>query len=545
MTPGPLWRFPGGLTLARARDPRFPASLNPARVPERLVLPLARRDGRVAEPCVQPGERVLKGQPVANAPGGGDALNPPIHAATSGRVLAIESLPLPHPSGLMGPCLVLAADGEDAAAPWPALADYREQTPETLRRHLHRAGLAGLGGAAFPTAAKLATGPRRIDTLILNGAECEPYISCDDALLRHRAAEVLQGGDILRHVLGAERMLLAVENDRGDALNAAERARQAGGFADCAVLAVPARYPAGGERQLIYTLTGREVPARGLPADVGVICHNVGTAAAVARAVFRGEPLLSRIVTVAGRGVRRPGNWEVRLGTPIADLVAQCGGYTEDAERLILGGPMMGFALPRDDLPITAAANCILVAGRGELAGAREPLPCIRCGACAEVCPMALLPQQLYWYGRSEQLDRALDHGLLACVECGACDLVCPSHIPLARQFAIAKGLASTHEREREQAEHARRRCEARAARQAQEERERAEAARRKKASLGQAAAPEIREAIERAKQKRAAKSPATPTASPGPVPAAAATESGGPAAAVPDQAGQADASGG
>ena len=495
-----LWNFPGGLALPGHKEASTRLALRAARVPERLVFPLLQRDGRNATPLVAPGDRVLKGQAIA---GGEDPLNPPLHASTSGRVRAIEALPLPHPSGLADLCIVIEADGKEASVDFEGIADYRDCAPEDLRRRIHEAGIVGLGGAAFPTAAKLAPGRRRIETLILNGAECEPYITCDDSLLRHRAAEVLRGAAILRHMLQAEQVLIAVENDMPEAIASLERALPEVRGENVAVVRVPAIYPAGGEKQLIRALTGREVPAGGLPADVGAVCLNVGTAAAVSRAIVQGEPLISRIVTVTGRGVRRPRNLDVRLGTSIADLVAQCGGYTDEAARLILGGPMMGLSLPRDDLPITKSANCILVAGRGETVGPRQALPCIRCGACADACPAALLPQQIYWYGRSEQLDRALDYRLFDCIECGCCDLVCPSRIPLVQQFRAAKGQAAARQREREQAEHARQRFEARQARQAREQRERADAARRKKESLGKAAAPEIREAIERAKLKR------------------------------------------
>lgn len=512
MNPFRLWTFPGGLPLPGHKETSTSLPLGAAPLPERPVFPLLQRSGRNAEPRVEPGDLVLKGQIIA---GDDDPLNPPIHASTSGKVKAIEARPLPHPSGLAGLCIVIEADGEDAAIEFEGFPDYRDHPPEILRRHIHGAGIVGLGGAGFPTAAKLATGIRPIDTLILNGAECEPYISCDDALLRKYSVEVLQGSEILRYILQAGRVLLAIESDMPEALAAAEAAQQKLGLDKLHIVPVPAIYPTGGEKQLIQVLTGREVPVRGLPADVGVVCQNVGTAAAVYRAVVRGEPLLSRIVTVTGRGIRQPRNLEVRLGTSIAELVEHCGGYTDEAERLILGGPMMGLALPRDDLPVIPSANCILVAGRGELAGEKQPLPCIRCGACAEICPVSLLPQQLYWYGRSDQIDRALEYRLFDCIECGCCDVVCPSHIPLVQTFRATKGKATARQRERDKAEHARRRFEARQERQAREQRERADAARRKKENLGKSAAPEIREAIERARRKRADK--ALPITSPQP----------------------------
>lgn len=533
MNPFKLWNFAGGLRLdghkaATAEPPR------PAAIPERLVFPLPLRQGGNLEPKVRVGEPVLKGQVIARDP---EEREPPLHASSSGTVAALEHRPLPHPSGLEGLCLVIATDGKDAAPEYvganlfapsqpqeankfaPTIpyaprgnslegqgtADYRRLPPEELRRRIHEAGIVGLGGAGFPTARKLAPG-RPIHTLILNGAECEPYISCDASLLRHAAAEVLAGADVLRSALGAARCLIAVERGMDEAFAALALALRDSGLAHIELVAVPALYPAGGERQLIQTLTGLEVPSGGLPADLGLACVNVGTAAAAHAAVVHGQPLLSRIVTVTGQGVRQPQNLVARIGTPIADLVAQCGGYTDAAERLILGGPMMGYALPRDDLPLTKTANCILVAGRGELGVQQPAAPCIRCGACAEACPARLLPQQLYWHSRSGQVERALDERLLDCIECGCCDVVCPSAIPLVQHFRAAKSEALAKRREREEADAARQRHTARAARKEQERREQAEAALRKKASLGKGAAPAIREALERAKQKRLGK---------------------------------------
>lgn len=523
MNPFKLWNFAGGLRLdghkaATAEPPR------PAAIPERLVFPLPLRQGGNLEPKVRVGEQVLKGQVIARDP---EEREPPLHASSSGTVAALEHRPLPHPSGLEGLCLVIATDGEDQstdvgagfsprpapnrglklaptepAPPEEATPGYRNLPPEALRRRIHEAGIVGLGGAGFPTARKLAPG-RPIHTLILNGAECEPYISCDASLLRHAAAEVLAGADVLRTLLGAARCLIAVERGMDEAFAALALALRDSGWPDIELVMVPALYPAGGERQLIQTLTGLEVPSGGLPADLGLACVNAGTAAAVHAAVVHGQPLLSRIVTVTGQGVRQPQNLVARIGTPIADLVAQCGGYTDSAERLILGGPMMGYALPRDDLPLIKTANCILVAGRGELGGQRPAAPCIRCGACAEACPAQLLPQQLYWHSRSGQVERALNERLLDCIECGCCDVVCPSAIPLVQHFRAAKGEALAKRREREEADAARQRYAARAARKEHERREQAEAALRKKASLGKGAAPAIREALERAKQKR------------------------------------------
>lgn len=498
-----LWTFHGGLQLDGHKRESCTAPLV-APIPKRLVFPLQQRNGEDSKAVVTPGDRVLKGQVIVRDD---HPLSPPIHASSSGVVLAIEDLPLPHPSGLSGSCIVIETDGEDAAVDFAGNADYRQCSPEELRRRIYEAGIVGLGGAAFPTSVKVSPGDdRKVDTLILNGAECEPYITCDDSLLSHHPEDVLEGAKILLHILRAKRCLLAVENDMPDAFRALDKAKQRGGFDAIQLVRVPAIYPTGGEKQLIGVLTGREVPTRGIPADIGIVCQNVGTAAAVYNAVVRGIPLISRIVTVTGRGVRQPQNVLARIGTPFADLIRQCGGYTDEAERLVLGGPMMGFAVPTDDLPLTKSVNCLLVAGRNELIGEKRSLPCIRCGACADVCPVSLLPQQLYWYSRSNQIERALDYNLFDCIECGCCDVACPSHIPLVQHFRATKGKALGKRREREKADHARRRYESRQARKELEKRERVESAKRKKENLGTGKAPEILEAIERAKRRRAEK---------------------------------------
>lgn len=494
-------RFHGGLVLDRRKSLSNERPVGVADIPPRLVFPLRQRSGENARPLAGPGDRVLRGERIA---GGDHELDPPIHASTSGRVLAIEDHPIPHPAGTTAPCMLIEPDGLDEAAPhWTGL-DEGSCPPAAVLKRLHEAGIVGLGGAGFPTAAKLAHDSSRIDTLIINGAECEPYISCDELLLRERARDVLRGTEILRRLLGAPTTLIAIESDLSLAVLATERALADGHHAHLQVAPVPVRYPAGGERQLIECLTGREVPSGGLPADIGVLCVNVATAAAIFHAVAHGAPLTSRIVTVTGRGVRQPRNLDVRLGTPVASLIQQCGGYSEDAARLLVGGPMMGYPVGTDAIPVTKAVNAILVAGSGELPEPTPTQPCIRCGACAEVCPARLLPQELHWHARSGQLRRALEQDLFDCIECGCCDAVCPSQIPLVRQFQAAKQEAMELRREREQAERARSRHEARLARLAMEQKERERAARARKAALGQDAAPGIREALERARLKRA-----------------------------------------
>ena len=477
-----LWPFPGGVQLEAHKLESSLAPLSIAPLPTELVYPLVLRNGEPAQALVEAGERVLKHQVIVAS---ADPRFPPLHAASSGWVRGIEQRYWPHPSGLPADCLVIAVDGEDESEALHGCADYAALTPAELCARIHAAGIVGLGGAAFPTAQKLAAGQRyAIDTLVLNGAECEPYIACDDSLLRHFAESLLGGALILMHTLGASRCLLGIEADMPEALAALATAQATGNYAQIEVVPVPAIYPAGGERQLIKCLTGREVPAYGFPAEVGVVCQNVATAAAVQQAIIHGQPLVSRIVSITGQGVRRPQNVLARIGTPIAELVEFCGGYAESAQRLIHGGPMMGFALATDDMPILKSSNCLLVAGRDELASEKKAMACIRCGACAEACPAMLLPQELYWHSRAENLQRLLDYHLPACIECGCCDIVCPSHIPLVQYFRAAKGKLAAKEQERLQADHARLRHQARLARKEQEKVEKAEIAKRKRELL-------------------------------------------------------------
>jgi Na+-translocating ferredoxin:NAD+ oxidoreductase subunit C len=321
-----------------------------------------------------------------------------------------------------------------------------------------------LGGAAFPTAVKLGAGSA-MKLLILNGAECEPYICCDELLLRERPQEVITGAQALMRALEIGRCCIAIEADKPLAQRALEAALTAAGETRIQLAVVPAIYPEGGERQLIKVLTGQEVPARGVPPDIGYLCQNVGTAAAVARAVLRGEPLISRIVTVTGEGVARPRNLEVRLGTPVAALIEACGGYTEQAAHLLMGGAMMGFPLADDSLPVIKGTNCIVVASREEIRPRAPAMPCIRCGECAEACPAQLLPQQLYWHARAGELDRLDEYHLFDCIECGCCDVACPSQLPLTQYFRFAKTELWARDRDRVRSDLARERFEARRAR--------------------------------------------------------------------------------
>ncbi|AGA89788.1 electron transport complex, RnfABCDGE type, C subunit [Thioflavicoccus mobilis 8321] len=506
-----LWRFHGGIHVPDEKALSNERPVVAAPLPRQLILPLQQHIGAMARPCVAVGDRVLRGQVIAEPSG---YVSAPIHASSSGTVVAIEERPVPHPSGLVGRCIVIETDGQDAAvAPLPPLMDYRHVDPALVLERIRACGIVGLGGASFPTSVKLNPGPDHpIDTLIINAAECEPYITCDDLLMRTRAEDVIEGVRIIQHLLDAKECLIGVEDNKPEAIAALRTALAESDLTATEVVAIPTLYPSGGERQLIRILTGKEVPTSGIPAMIGVVCQNVSTTAAVAEAVLEGRPLVSRLVTVTGRAIAEPRNLEVRIGTPAADLIAHCGGYADEVRKLVCGGPMMGFTLQTDEAPVTKATNCLLALTPAESPDPGSALSCIRCGRCAEVCPTNLLPQQMYWHARAKDLDKVQDYNLFDCIECGCCAHVCPSHIPLVQYYRFAKASSWAREKEKRQAEHARLRHAAKQERVEREKREKQAKLREKAAAVkgGKAAqggdAPAKQAAIAAARERAAAK---------------------------------------
>src|SRR5688572_28227661 len=475
-------RVRGGLRLNAHKERSTQQPLRPASPVAALILPLDQHAGAPAVPIVKQGERVLRGQPIAEP---GAAISAWLHSPVSGTVAAIEPRPAPHRFGAPTLSIVVTNDGRDERLGATSPTHFDQLSPEQLREEIGRGGIVGLGGAVFPTATKLSSAAAVSELrLLLNGAECEPYISCDDMLMRERVRDVVFGARVLLHALAARTCVIAIEDDTPQAAAALGTAIADAHDERIQLRKVASIYPAGGEKQLITTVFDVEVPSGGLPADIGTTCLNVGTAAAVAQWVRDAQPLTNRIVTVTGDGVREQRNLDVPIGTPLAALIYDCGGYTGRMSRLIMGGSMMGQALPHDDMPVIKATNCVIAASALDLQPRAAEMPCIRCGNCSVTCPAMLLPQQLHWYALARDLDALETYGLMDCIECGCCDYVCPSQIPLAERFRDMKPAVSERLAARAGAGAARTRFDARTARLERIENERLAALAKKRQEL-------------------------------------------------------------
>ncbi|SMF04469.1 electron transport complex protein RnfC [Alteromonadaceae bacterium Bs31] len=445
-----------------------------------FILPLNQHIGAAAQAIVTLGQKVLKGEVLAEAQG---LVSAPVHAPTSGEIIAIEERPVPHPSGLSALSIVLQADGKDQWTELSPIEDYHAHAPQHLLEIVRNAGIAGMGGAGFPTAVKL--NPRsdqHVSTLILNGTECEPYITADDVLMRERAEEIVAGAELLAYLLKQPKdILIGVEDNKPQAIEALQKAAQ---NSSVEIVSFPTKYPSGGEKQLIEILTGKQVPSGAIPATIGIVVQNVGTVLAAWRAVRYGEPLLSRITTIVGDSLAKQRNIDVPLGTPIEHILKEHGWQQERCARIVIGGPMMGFAIDHADVPVIKTTNCVLVPSTEEMPAQPPAQACIRCGMCAEACPASLLPQQLLWYSQSENHEQLRSHNLFDCIECGACSYVCPSNIPLVQYYRASKGEIRKQDQEKEKSDRSRLRFESRKTRieKAEAEKEAKRLARKKAA---------------------------------------------------------------
>ncbi|KHE02205.1 electron transporter RnfC [Pantoea stewartii] len=494
-----IWDFQGGIHPPEMKTQSNGTPLAELPLPHRFIIPLKQHIGHEGEICVSPGDKVLRGQPLTF--GQGRML--PVHAPTSGVIDAIAQHMTAHPSGLSELCIFLTPDGDDRWMPLSPLPDYRQHERSAILKRIHDAGIAGLGGAGFPTATKLKGGLQGVNTLIINAAECEPYITADDRLMQDYAAEVLEGCRILAWVLQAERVLIGIEDNKPEAIAALKQAL--GGERDLQIRVIPTKYPSGGAKQLTKILTGMEVPHGGRSTDIGVLMQNVGTAWAVKRAIINGEPITERVVTLTGEAIAHPRNVWSRLGTPISHLLHQVGFHPSPGQMVIMGGPLMGFTLPSLDVPVVKITNCILAPSGTEMGNTQQEQSCIRCSACADACPANLLPQQLYWYSQGGDHDKARAHHIDDCIECGACAYVCPSNIPLVQYYRQEKAELRAIDLEAKRTLEAKARFEARQARLEREKQAREARHAEAKQRVARSESGELAAAKARARAKQSA----------------------------------------
>ncbi|MBG3091511.1 electron transport complex subunit RsxC [Proteus cibarius] len=495
-----IWDFKGGIHPPEMKLQSSRTPMRIAQLPDEVIIPIHQHLGVPGRLCVSVGEHVLKGQPLTK--GVGRTL--PVHASISGTVTAIEPFPSAHPSGLPEIAVRIQSDGKDEWREKSPIIDYQLESRDTLLNRIHEAGIAGLGGAGFPTASKLKGGGDLVKTLIINAAECEPYITADDRLMQEHADEVIAGCQVLIHLLSPDEVLIGIEDNKPEAIESLKHALSA--VPDekrIFIRVIPTKYPSGGAKQLTKILTGKEVPSGGRSSDIGVLMQNVGTVVAIKRAIIDDEPLIERVVTVTGNGAKTPGNFWARLGTPIYSLLKQAGFVAGSEQMVIMGGPLMGFTLPDLNAPVVKITNCLLIPSVEEMDTDNLEEACIRCGHCVDACPSGLLPQQLYWFSKGKEHEKAQQHNLFDCIECGACAYVCPSNIPLVQYYRQEKAEIREIDAEAKRAAEAKARFEAKKIRMEREKLEREARHQRAAVKLDDEDHSEVQSALSRVKAKQ------------------------------------------
>jgi len=470
---GKFWKFHGGIHPPSQKFLTTDKPIKKMAIPPLLRIPVRQHIGDAGDVIVEVGQKVLKGQPLTKSTA---TMTVPVHAPTSGIISSIESCVIAHPSGMSEPCILIETDGLDQWCEREICTDYSELSKSDIVTKIQQAGISGMGGAGFPSHVKVGT-IAPIDFLIINAAECEPYITADDLLMREQTAMIIDGIEILDHIISPKHILIGIEDNKPEAIDALQKLSAQNEKIQVCVL--PTIYPTGGEKQLIQVLTGKEVPSGVLPSALGIVMQNVGTCYAIADAVLNDKPLIERVVTVSGQGLEKPQNVWALLGTPVEFLLEQCNYQQHNKKHIIMGGPMMGFSLPSPIVPVVKTTNCILAPSEEEIPNDSQEIECIRCGQCADVCPSLLLPQELQWSAKAKDQEQLNKLNLFDCIECGACAYVCPSHIPLVHYYRVAKAEIRQQQLADIKAEKAKQRFEARKARLEREKKAREEKQRR------------------------------------------------------------------